>query len=197
MNFRSGINLVLLELRSGFNNTRSKSNGSPLKNYVFSKTESGLKNFRRSPIDIRIKSCGFKTNKINIRVGVDKLKSSLNNCSSKVSHKLQTGFNSAGSGLNNVLSNVKIVRPGIDNLKAEFQSTMHSSWAKLRNSLDSGKEKTRTGLDNVRNSLDSGFENTRLGLNNVRSQLSNARLHFDEICSKLSARRSRVLSNRN
>lgn len=193
MNFRSGINLVLSELRSGFNNTRSKSNGSPLKKIVFRKSELGLKNFRRRPIDIRIKSSGFNTNKKNIREGVNNLKSSLNNCSSKVSHQLQTGFNSAASGLSNVLSNAKIERPGMDNLKAKFQSTVHSGRAKLQNSLDSGLEKTRSGLDNVRNSLDSGLENTRSGLNNVRSQLSNARiLDYDEICSKLSARKSRL-----
>lgn len=173
MNIRPGTTFFLMGLRVGLNNTRSKSNGtrSQLKNLELIKTESGLRNVRRRPIDIRIRLSGFKTEKISTRVGLDNLKSSLNSCTSIVSHNLQTGLTSAESGLNNVISKVKNVKPEIQNIQASFQSTIQTSRAKLQKSLDSGLEKTQSGLIKVRNSLDSGLKKSRSELDNVRDSI--------------------------
>lgn len=173
MNFRKGTTFFLMGLRLKLNNIRSKSNGtrSPLKNLELIKTESGLRNVRRRPIDIRTKLSGFKTEKISTRVGLDNLKSSLNICTTVANHTLQMGLTSAESRLNNVISKVKTVTPEIENIQAGLQSTMQTSRAKLQKSLEFGFEKTQSGLDNVRNSLDSGLEKTRSELDNVRDSL--------------------------
>lgn len=173
MNFRKGTTFVLMGLRLKLNNIRSKSNGtrSPLKNLELIKTESGLRNVRRRPMDIRTKLSGFKTEKISTRVGLDNLKSSMNICTTIANHTLQMGLTSAESRLNNVISKVKTVTPEIENIQAGLQSTMQTSRAKLQKSLDFGFEKTQSGLDNVRNSLDSGLEKTRSELDNVQNSL--------------------------
>lgn len=134
MNFRKGTTFVLMGLRLKLNNIRSKSNGtrSPLKNLELIKTESGLRNVRRRPIDIRTKLSGFKTDKISTRVGLDNLKSSMNICTTVANHTLQMGLTSAESRLNNVISKVKTVTPEIENIQAGLQSTMQTSRAKFQ-----------------------------------------------------------------
>lgn len=134
MNFRKGTTFVLMGLILKLNNIRSKSNGtrSPLKNLELIKTESGLRNVRRRPIDIRTKLSGFKTDKISTRVGLDNLKSSMNICTTVANHTLQMGLTSAESRLNNVISKVKTVTPEIENIQAGLQSTMQTSRAKFQ-----------------------------------------------------------------